>query len=146
MKIYVLGSNSFVSQMIDVKNNLCVLGHDGWIHDDYIKVDKGLIDMKVDLQIGEHAAIKIQNNYLLSHYNNICQSDAIIIVNGTKNGSTGYIGGNCLIEMGQAYVNHKHIFLLNNLPSKSPYLEEIIALQPICLNGNLSEISNKMKC
>ena len=35
MKIYVLGSNTFTREMVVVKNKLCELGYEGWIHPDY---------------------------------------------------------------------------------------------------------------
>lgn len=35
MRIYVLGSNSFVKDMVNCKNQLVALGYDGWIHQDY---------------------------------------------------------------------------------------------------------------
>ena len=57
-----------------------------------------------------------------------------------KNGIKNYIGGNCLMEMGQAYVNNKKIFLLNGLPGQVSYLAEIKAMQPILLHGKLAEI------
>jgi predicted RNA-binding protein with PUA domain len=61
-------------------------------------------------------------------------------VNNEKKGTKNYIGGNCLMEMGMAHVNFKKIFLLNNIPDNSSYLDEIIAMDPICLNGELKNI------
>jgi len=56
-----------------------------------------------------------------------------------KNGIGNYIGGNTLIEMAFAHVLNKKIFLLNPVPEIS-YKDEIIAMQPIILNGNLEKI------
>ena len=61
-------------------------------------------------------------------------------MNDEKHGIQNYIGGNVLMEMGQAYVNHKKIFFLNGMPSGLAYMDEIEAMDPICLNGDLSEI------
>lgn len=47
------------------------------------------------------------------------------------------------MEMGQAYVNHKKIFLLNGMPSGLPYMDEIEAMDSICLDGDLSLISTE---
>ena len=57
-----------------------------------------------------------------------------------KNKTKNYVGGNTLIEIGQAYVNNKKIFLLNPIPEVS-YRAEIEAIDPIILNGDLSAIS-----
>lgn len=89
---------------------------------------------------GEEAAIKRENDYLRSHYKHICESDAILIVNNEKNGIKNYIGGNVLIEMGQAYVNNKRIYLMNDMPAGLSYMDEIECMDPICLHGNLASI------
>ena len=141
MKIYVLGSTSFMEEMVDVKNQLCVLGFDGWIHPHYEAFVRGeKQEHIVRWQNGEHAALKRENNYFHEHYKNILESDAVLIVNGEKHGIKNYIGGNVLMEMGQAYVNHKKIFFLNDMPSGLSYMEEIEAMDPICLLGDLSNI------
>ena len=142
MKIYVLGSNYFMKEMVDCKNKLRELGYDGWIHPDYEAFVRG--DKKEILERwakGERAALKRENNYLKTHYKHILESNAILIVNLEKKGTKNYIGGNVLIEMGQAYVNNKKIFLLGDIPEKSPYRDEIEAMDPICLHGDLKNIS-----
>ena len=142
MKIYVLGSTSFMKEMVDCKNHLCALGYDAWIHPHYEAFVRG--EMQDHLRRwhnGERAALKRENNYLQDHYQKILASDAILFVNGEKNGIKNYIGGNVLIEMGQAYVNHKKIFFLNGMPTNLPYTDEIEAIDPICLEGNLAAIS-----
>jgi len=141
MKIYVLGSTSFMQEMVAVKNQVCLLGHDGWIHPHYEAFVQG--EKREHLarwNSGERAALKRENNYFHEHYKNILESDAVLIVNAKKNSIANYIGGNVLIEMGQAYVNHKKIFLLNGMPSALPYLDEIEAMDPVCLYGDLSRI------
>jgi len=57
-----------------------------------------------------------------------------------KNGKENYISGNVLIEMGQAFVNDKKIFLTNSIPTDSPYADEIISMDPIYLEGKLENI------
>ncbi|MDP2655152.1 MAG: hypothetical protein Q8P17_01150 [bacterium] len=141
MKIYVLGSSSFKEEMVRCSEKLRELGYEGWIHPDYEAFVRGEKQDIVNRWLkGEHAAVKRENNYLKSHYEGILKSDAILIVNAEKNGSKNYIGGNVLIEMGQAYVNDKKIFFLNGMPEKSSYLPEIECMDPICLGGDLSSI------
>lgn len=142
MKIYVLGSTSFRKEMVDVKNQLCALGLNGWIHPDYEAFSRGeKQDILNRWQNGERVSLKREYNYLHQHYKNILESDAVIIVNGDKNGVKNYIGGNVLMEMGQAHVNNKKIFLLNDIPSEVSYIDEIRAMDPICLQGNLKKIN-----
>lgn len=141
MKIYVLGSNSFVKDMVACKNQLCALGHNGWIHQDYEDHVNGKTQAFIEGALpGESADFKRSHDYIRQHYNHILASDAVLIVNLEKRGVKNYIGGNCLMEMGMAYVNNKKIFLLNGIPTETPYLDEIKAMDPVCLNGNLAAI------
>ena len=140
MKIYVLGSTSFVKEMVNLIDELKKLGHEGWIHPHYVDyVNQDNHPHLGRIENGEQAQIKIENDYINQHYKHILESDAVLVVNLEKNGIKNYIGGNVLIEMGQAYVNRKKIFLLNSVPEIN-YSEEIIALQPVSLNGDLSKI------
>lgn len=141
MKIYVLGSNSFVDEMVRCKERLCELGLDGWIHPDYEAHVRGELRAFPDTDVpGETADFKRAHDYIRAHYRHILQSDAVLIVNLDKKGVKNYIGGNVLMEMGQAYVNDKKIYLLNDIPISMPYLDEIKAMDPICLHGNLENI------
>ena len=143
MKIYVLGSNHFMKEMVECKNKLCELGYDGWIHPHYEAMVRGeMPDHLERLKNNEQAILKRENDYLKVHYRHILGSDAILIVNLEKNGRKNYIGGNALIEMGQAYVNNKKIFLLWDIPAESLYVDEIEAMDPICLHGDLRNIDS----
>lgn len=141
MKIYVLGSSHFMHTMVKCSVELRELGFEGWIHPDYEAFVRGERQDIIDRwKNGEEAALKREQNYYKSHYKHILASDAILIVNSEKNGVKNYIGGNVLIEMGQAYVNDKKIFFLHDVPDKSPYLDEIIAMDPIPLKGDLKNL------
>ena len=64
MKIYVLGSTSFMKEMVDATKELCMLGHDGWIHPHYEAFVRGEKLVHVARwQNGERAALKRENNY-----------------------------------------------------------------------------------
>lgn len=146
MKIYVLGSTTFMKEMVNAKNQLRELGYDGWIHPHYEAFVRGeKQDQLRRAANGEFAAVKRENNYLRVHYKHILESDAVLIVNLEKKGIKNYIGGNVLIEMGQAYVNDKTIFLLNGIPTDVPYTDEIECMDPVCLHGDLKNISESQK-
>ncbi len=141
MKIYVLGSTSFMKEMVDATNQLRELGHDGWIHPHYEAFVRGeMQDHVARWNNGEKAALKRENDYFREHYKNILESEAVLIVNLKKRGINNYIGGNVLMEMGQAYVNDKKIFFLNGMPSGLSYMDEIEAMDPVCLQGDLANI------
>ncbi|MFH1353756.1 MAG: hypothetical protein ABIH36_00545 [bacterium] len=133
-------------EMVAVKNQLCALGFDGWIHPHYEALVRGeMQDIVKRWHNGERAALKRENNYFHEHYKHILESDAVLIVNSQKNGIQNYIGGNVLIELGQAYVNNKKIFFLHGMPFGLPYMDEIEAMDPICLFGDLASIKEQVK-
>ncbi len=140
MKIYVIGSTAFVKDMVAYTDKLVADGYNAWIHPEYrdYVTNKNHSHLK-RIEDGEHAKVKIENDYIRQHYNHILESDAIFVVNMEKNNIKGYIGGNVLMELGFAYVNNKKIFLLNSIPDM-PYKEEIEAVLPIVLNGEFSKI------
>lgn len=70
-----------------------------------------------------------------AHFEEIKKGDAILVLNEEKNGKANYIGGNVLMEMAIAFYLNKPIFILNEIPIESAYLEEIIGLNPILLHG-----------
>lgn len=141
MKIYVLGSNSFVKEMCKCEQELRRLGYNGWIHENYKAYVSGKLDEEYKRTLGsESMKVKKENDYIRQHYKHILMSNAILIVNLEKKGIKNYIGGNVLMEMGQAYVNNKKIFFLNEVPTGLPYMDEIEAMDPICLHGDLNNL------
>jgi len=73
----------------------------------------------------------------------IKNSDAILVLNLDKKGVANYIGGSVLMEMGFAYGQGKKIFLYNPIPQRGEqmhYVDEILDLKPIVIDGDLSQI------
>jgi hypothetical protein len=77
------------------------------------------------------------------HFKKVVESDGILVVNMEKNGVTGYIGGNVLMEMVVAYQQKLPIFVWNNIDENSPFEEEIKGMGSIFLNQDLSKIQIK---
>lgn len=73
------------------------------------------------------------------YYHEIEQADAILVLNLSKNSVANYIGGNAFLEMGFAHILNKPIYLLNPIPNML-YRDEIMAMNPIVLNGDISLI------
>jgi len=88
---------------------------------------------------GDGAFRKIQDDVIRLYYDKIKDSDAILILNIDKNNIKNYIGGNTFLEMGFAHVLNKKIYLYNEIPDIH-YSDEIKAMQPVVLNGDLSKI------
>ena len=84
----------------------------------------------------------IDSDIMRKCFDVIAESDAILLLNYPKNGVSGYVGASGLIETGLAYYLNKKIFLLYPPPppEKVKSSHEILIMQPVVLNGNLSKI------
>lgn len=92
-----------------------------------------------DKMHSESAENKIKHDLIKDYFNEIKNSDAILVINEDRNGVKNYIGGNSLIEMAFAHILGKKIFLLNPMPQMN-YIDEIVAMKPIVLNKDLIKI------
>ena len=91
----------------------------------------------------ERAKDKKENDLIKRYYEQIKEYDAVLVVNTEKNGIDNYIGANTFLEMGFAHVLGKQLCVLNPVP-ESGYQDEIDAMTPIVLNGNL-ELLKKLQ-
>lgn len=136
MKIIICGSMSSAEKMVKIKNELEENGH-----------EVVLPKMTEEIVSGEHTAFegqestqeKIEHDLIRDYYEVIKTGDAVLIVNLDKNGIEGYVGGNSFLEMAFGHVLGKKVYLYNAIPDM-PYVDEIRAMQPIQLHGNLSQI------
>lgn len=73
------------------------------------------------------------------HFANIATADAVLIANFKKNDIENYIGSNTFLEMCAGFIYNKPIYLSNPVPKQQNY-EELLALKPIVLGGDLSQL------
>jgi len=143
MKIAIIASIQFSKEMVEYKQQLEKLGHVVFIPYSTEKIAASEIALEEYMKEKEaHGDMKFREegpDLIKDHYNKILKSDAILMLNYSKKGVKNYVGGNALMEMGFAYVNNKTIFLLHDIPDM-PYTDEIRAMHPTILHGNLAEI------
>lgn len=123
-------------EMVEAENKLVALGHSVVLPEftyDYAKMDM------VDKVQTESVRNKVEHDLIRGYFEKIKEGDAILVVNIERKGVDGYIGGNSFLEMGFAHVLNKPIFLLNQIPDLG-YKDEIEAMNPVLLNGDLSKI------
>lgn len=132
MKIAICGSMQFGGEMIRIKRELERFGHAVVLPKDTERYASGekRVEGKWEKQAGD-----LFRNY----WNEIKGSDAVLVVNLTKNGIENYLGGNALIEMAYAHVLGKKIYLLNPVPEIN-YRDEIEAMRPTVIHGDLALI------
>lgn len=89
------------------------------------------------------------NNFYKEMYlesrNKIANIDEMLVLNFDKNKNgimqKNYIGASTFLEMYEAYMQDKKIYLYTNLPDKNNMLfEDIKGMAPICLDENIEEI------
>jgi len=136
MKISICGSMVFSKEMVEIANKLKQNNHKVILPHNTEKYADGVLANETS---HESVKNKIDNDLIRDYFNEIKNSDAVLIVNFDKNGIPNYIGGNAFLEMGFAHALNKKVFLLNNIPAM-PYDDEIKAMQPIVLNGDLLKI------
>lgn len=86
--------------------------------------------------------VELKRGFIDDHFAKIDQSEAILVVNETKNGIANYIGGNTLMEMTYAFSSGLDIYLLNDIPTDVSYALEIEAFMPVVLHGEVSRLCN----
>ena len=74
------------------------------------------------------------------HFAEVEKGDAILVLNYEKNSKQNYIGGNVLMEMALAFWRGKPIFILNEVPEDSAYVEEIRGMLPVIMHGDINAI------
>lgn len=132
MKIVLCGSMSFAQDIVKIRGKLKRMGHEVIAPDSVDKYARGYIDT-------EDKWDKIENDVIKSYFSKISEGEAVLIVNQEKLNIPNYMGGNSLIELAYAHILGKKKFLLNPIP-KLNYTDEIEAMHPVILDGDLTKI------
>lgn len=81
-----------------------------------------------------------KSSLMRGHFKEVEKGDVLLVVNEEKHGAKNYIGGNVLIEMALGFYLNKPIYILNDIPEASNFLEEIIAMEPVVLKGDTEKL------
>jgi nucleoside 2-deoxyribosyltransferase len=137
MRIVVCGSMSASKMMIEIEAFLRGKGHEVVIPKDADKYASGELSPESSQ---ESTSNKIRHNLIREYYLEINNADVVIIANYDKGNTKNYIGGNSFLEAGFAHALNKKLYFVNDIPEVI-FSDELRALQPIILNGDLSKIS-----
>jgi hypothetical protein len=136
MKIGVISSMQNSEKMIEVCDALEKQGH--------IAFASKFAPSMVGKSDEEKEKMKLNQKYNMDAIREFWKAmqgaDAVLVLNIEKNGMKNYIGGNTFLEMGFAHVLDQKIFLYNLIPENPFYQTEIIAMNPVVINGDLSLI------
>lgn len=120
-KIVLCGSKKFIPKFFELEKELKNMGADVVVPREFI----------VDMPKKEAS---------LLHFSEIEREDvdALLIVNGSKNGLENYIGANGFAELAFGFYKDRKVFLLNDI--YKPFEEELVAWNVVPLKGDLEII------
>lgn len=125
--------------MVNVKKKLEALGHFVFLPpgtQECIDDPKSIDDLERDLEFC------LKNDVMINGFRLIKKSDAVFVLNYSKNGIKGYIGASALMEIAVARWLGKRILLLNDLPpmEKARWVIEVKMMNAEVIKGNLKKI------
>ena len=135
MKILIICSKVFYKDIAEIKQKLEGLGHVVELPNSY---DYPTAEIK-SWELGEKAHAEFKAKMFRLSEQRIKEVDAVLVLNFDKNGKKNYIGGATFIEIYEAFMKNKKIFLYNDIPEGMLY-DEIQGFSPIVIHGNLELI------
>jgi hypothetical protein len=143
--VVICSSASFYKQAIDVQTELAARGYKAVVPATAEKMKQsGDFDVSYyKTWFGDANDYPKKAALMSGHFDKVATGDVILVLNYEKHGNPNYIGGNVLMEMALAFHLKKPIFVLNNVPEDSAFLEEILGMQPTFLHGDLDNFSFK---
>ena len=135
MRILIICSKAFYKDIEPIKETLEKMGHIVELPNSYDEPDAE----KKSWDLGEKEHSEFKARMFKMSEERISKVDAVLTLNFDKHGMKNYIGGATFIEIYEAFMQHKKIYLYNAIPEGMLY-DEIIGFSPIILNGDLSLI------
>jgi hypothetical protein len=138
MKIFIICSKSFYDKIPEIKNELEKDGHEITLPNCFD--DPNTESRYREISSEEHSKWK---SSMIKHSEKVIkEQDAVLVLNFEKNGIPNYIGGATFLEMYDAFRLGKKIYLYNDIP-EGILKDEIIGLNPILINSNLTYCSSQ---
>ena len=139
MKVMIVCSTAFYDKVGSIKEELEHNGHYVIVPNCY---DAPVTNEDNKLMSEEEYLEFFKTMYYESR-DKIKDIDAILVLNydKVKNGNvlSNYIGASTFLEMYEAFMNNKKIFMINDYPDNMLY-DEVKGFGPIILNGDLSKV------
>jgi hypothetical protein len=134
MKITICGSATFVKDMRKAQKYLEEKGHEVFVPNPLVTEEW------YQENHGRENFLQMKPIWTQKHFKRIENSNAVLILNNEKKEIAGYLGPNTLMELSVAFYLGKKIFFMNSLEENHPYYEELIAMNSIILDGDLSKV------
>ena len=132
MIILIICSKAFYYRIEPIKKKLEEMGHTIELPNSYYEPDAE----KKAWNKGNKAHSEFKQRMFKMSAERIETMDAVLTLNFDKNGKKNYIGGATFLELYEAFMKNKKIYLYNEIPEGMLY-DEIAGFSPIVINGNL---------
>src|SRR3989338_6692916 len=140
MKIFLCCSRYLYPKIPPIREQLENAGHLITLPNSYDNPGKEEA-MKLE---GAQAHVQWKSGMIRLQKEKVEANEAILVLNLEKNGMKNYIGGATFLEIFKAFELGRKIFLLNPIPD-SIFRDELLAIQPIVLDGEISKIDGYLK-
>lgn len=139
--IVLCSSAAFYEHVNELAQQLEVLGFNAVVPKTARKMKQsGDYDVtKIKTWIERPEDFNLKHDLAMSHFKEVEQGDAVLIVNDDKPGQPNYIGPNATMEWGLAYYLGKPVFILNGVSKSSNNYEEVYGMATV-IDGDLARI------
>lgn len=135
MKIFIICSKAFYHNIPPIKEKLEKMGHEITLPNSYETPE---IEQK-SWDMGEKAHSEFKSRMFRESKEKIGRMDAVLTLNIDKNGQKNYIGGATFLELYEAFMQNKKIYLYHDIP-EGMLFDEIQGFSPIVIHENLDMI------
>ena len=140
MKILIICSTSFYDRIEKIKSDLEKMSHTVFLPNCY----DNPVTNEDNKQMSKDEYLEFFKRMYFESRENISKVDAVLVLNYTKekNGESleNYIGASTFLEMYEAFMQEKKIYMINDFPNNL-LLDEIKGFNPIIINGNIKLIN-----
>lgn len=135
-KIFLICSKAFYSQLASAKARLEKLGWEVYIPFTH---DRPEAESQWYAK-GPEEHSRMKSELFRRSRERVRQMDAVLALNFDKNGQENYIGGSTFMELYEAFMEGKKIYLWNDVPKGLLY-DEISAFSPTVIHGGLDKVN-----
>jgi len=136
MKIFICASKHCYQHIPTIKEELEKQGHSITLPNSY---EDPFMEERVKKE-GREKHSEVKAYYLKLQCEKVKDNDAILVMNFEKKGQPNYIGGATFLEVFKAFELGKKIFFMNPIPEDTTFTDELIGINPIVINQDLSKI------
>ena len=119
MKILIICSKAFYKDIAPIKKKLEEMGHIVELPNSYCEPDAE----KKSWNLGKDEHARFKARMFRMSEERIAEMDAVLTLNFDKNEKKNYIGGATFIEIYEAFMKNKKIYLYNDIPEGMLYDE-----------------------